>query len=105
MATESSVGVINQSGGSAVNVDTVTITVPAITPAAATTNYRETVVVADPSTPTGFAPVDPLMGLTIASAQLAEANVTLQLILAELQALTALLGGISPTAGLASALS
>jgi hypothetical protein len=100
MATESSVGVINQSGASAVQVDTVTIA-----PTVTSTNYRQTVVVADPSNPAGLAPVDPVMGLAIASAQLAEANVTLQLILAELQAQTQLLGGISPTAGLASPLS
>jgi hypothetical protein len=94
MATESSVGVINQSGASAVQVDTVTIA-----PTVTTTNYRQTMVVADPTNPVGFAPVDPLLGLTIASAQLAEMNTTLRLVLAELQAQTALLGGISPTAG------
>ena len=97
MATESAVGVINQSGASAVNVDTVTITVPATTPAAATTNYRQTIVVADPVNPAGLAPVDPLLGLTVFSAQLSEATSVLQLILAELQAQTALLGGVSPT--------
>jgi hypothetical protein len=97
MATESSVGVINQTGASAVSVDTVTIAVPAQAGAVTTTNYRQTMVVADPSNPVGFAPVDPLLGLTIALAQLAEAVVALQLILAELQAQTALLGGVSPT--------
>jgi hypothetical protein len=100
VATESSIGVVNQTGAAAVQVDTVTIT-----PVPGTTNYRQTVVVADPSNPVGFAPVDPLLGLTIASDQLAQMNITLQLILAELQAQTALLGGISPTAGLASPLS
>jgi hypothetical protein len=106
MATESSVGVINQSGASAVQVDTVSLTpVVAGTPTIGTTNYRQTMVVADPANPAGFAPVDPLLGLTVASAQLGEAIVTLQLILAELQAQTALLGGVSSTAGLASPLS
>jgi hypothetical protein len=98
MATESAVGVVNQSGAAAVNVDAVAIAVPATTPAAATTNFRQTVVVADPVNPIGYAAVDPLLGLTITSAQLAEINVTLRLMLAELQAQTALLGGISPTA-------
>jgi hypothetical protein len=93
MATESSIGVINQTGVSAVQVDTVTIA-PSVTTAA----YRQTMVVADPANPVGFAPVDPLLGLSITSAQLAEANVTLRLMLAELQAQTALLGGVSPTA-------
>jgi hypothetical protein len=100
MATESSVGVVNQSGGSAVQVDAVTIA-----PTPGTTNYRQTVVVADPANPIGLAPVDPILGLSVASVQLAEINVALQMILAELQAQTALLGGISPTAGLASPLS
>jgi hypothetical protein len=93
MATESSIGVINQTGASAVQVDAVTIA-----PSVATSAYRQTMVVADPSNPVGFAAVDPLLGLSITSAQLAEANVTLRLMLAELQAQTALLGGVSPTA-------
>jgi hypothetical protein len=94
MAIESSVGVVNQSGASAVQVDAVTIN-----PTVASSAYRQTVTLADPANPLGFAPVDPLLGLSITSAQLAEANITLRLILAELQAQTALLGGISPTAG------
>jgi hypothetical protein len=92
MATETSIGVVNQSGAQAVQVDAVTIS-----PTVTTAVYRQTVVVADPFNPIGFAAVDPLLGLSVTSAQLAEANVTLRLILAELQAQTALLGGISPT--------
>jgi hypothetical protein len=92
MATETSIGVVNQSGAQAVQVDAVTIN-----PTVATAAYRQTVVVADPSNPIGFATVDPLLGLSITSAQLAEANVTLRLILTELQTQTALLGGVSPT--------
>jgi hypothetical protein len=94
VATESSIGVVNQSGAATAQVDTVTIyPVSASSPV-----YRQTMVVADPANPAGLAPVDPVLGLAIASAQLAEANVTLRLMLAELQAQTALLGGVSPTA-------
>jgi len=106
MATEASVGVINQTGAAAVQVDAITITpLVAGTPIIGQTNYRQAVTLGDPTSPLGFAPIDPILGLSIASAQLAEMNVALQNILAELQAQTVLMGGISPTAGASSALS
>jgi hypothetical protein len=91
------IGIVNQSGPQAVEIDAVTIN-PTVTTAA----YRQTIAVGDPANPAGLAPVDPLLGLSIASAQLAEVNSRLRLMLAQLQLQTALLGGVSPTADAAS---
>ncbi len=93
MATETSVGVINQTGVTSVPVDVV-----AITPAFGSTYYRQTITIADANNPVGFAPVDPVLGITVYSAQLQDINAVLRQVLAELQAQTSLLGGVSPTA-------
>jgi hypothetical protein len=72
----------------------------ALLPGAASSNlvsppsvYRETDALADPAAPLAPAPVDPLLGLSVFSAQLAEFAGNLQLVLAELQARSDLLRG------------
>jgi hypothetical protein len=63
LATESAVGVVDQTAAGVGNtkaVDTTTVTTPA-----GATQYRQAVVVADPQAPGGVAPVDPQLGLAV----------------------------------------
>jgi hypothetical protein len=53
--------------------------------------YRETDAIGDPAAPAALAGIDPLLGLQVFAAQLSEFAAGLQLVLAEMQARTALL--------------
>jgi hypothetical protein len=63
----------------------------AIAPNLFATTYRETDVVADPASPPGYAPVDPLLGLATLGAELREFLELLGYVLTELQARSDLL--------------
>ena len=89
MATESAVGVVDQTAAGVGNtkaVDTMTIMTPA-----GVTQYRQTLVIGDPISPLGLADVDPNEGLSVSLAD-PRTLALLTAILARLDAIALQLG-------------
>jgi hypothetical protein len=78
--------------GSANLVDTTSITIPS----SGQTVQRQRIVLGDPFNPVGLANVDSVLGAYVYTGS--ELVNVMRLVLAELQQITQLLGGVSPTA-------
>ena len=75
------------------------IDVLAIAPNLFNTTYRESDVVTDPAAPLGMGAVDPLLGLSVLSAQLSEFLEVLGYVLLEMQARTSLVSDSPAVSG------
>ena len=92
MATESSVGVVDQAAAGVANAVPVDVTT-VIKPATATSQNRQVVALGDPAAPLGLAPVDGSEGLSVS---LADPRVLalFAAMLAQLQAIAIQLGAV-----------